>query len=75
MLINFLFAYKILKFDLVGCWLVYKLLDGKMHELVTYELMSANDAPERDPRDWYDALEPIAMDFIVGSKWAVFFRN
>lgn len=35
-----------------GCWLVYKLLDGKMHELVTYELMSANDAPERDPRDW-----------------------
>lgn len=46
-----------------------------MHELVTYELMSANDAPERDPRDWYDALEPIAMDFIVGSKWSCFFRT
>ncbi|KAH9687981.1 peptide-N(4)-(N-acetyl-beta-glucosaminyl)asparagine amidase [Citrus sinensis] len=26
--------------------------DNKMHELVAYELMSANDAPERDPMDW-----------------------
>ncbi|KAK4491084.1 hypothetical protein RD792_001806 [Penstemon davidsonii] len=26
--------------------------DNQMHELVAYELMSANDAPERDPMDW-----------------------
>ncbi|KAL6989508.1 Peptide-N(4)-(N-acetyl-beta-glucosaminyl)asparagine amidase, variant 2 [Sarracenia purpurea var. burkii] len=35
-----------------GCWIVYKVLGNKMHELVAYELMSANDAPERDPMDW-----------------------
>lgn len=28
-----------------------------MHELVAYELMSANDAPERDPMDWYGVSE------------------
>lgn len=28
-----------------------------MHEVVGYELMSANDAPERDPMDWYDIYE------------------
>lgn len=27
-----------------------------MFELVAYELMSANDAPERDPKDWYGIL-------------------
>ncbi|GAV90643.1 Transglut_core domain-containing protein [Cephalotus follicularis] len=35
-----------------GSSIVYKLSDGQMHELVAYELMSANDAPERDPMDW-----------------------
>ncbi|XP_004302040.1 PREDICTED: peptide-N(4)-(N-acetyl-beta-glucosaminyl)asparagine amidase [Fragaria vesca subsp. vesca] len=35
-----------------GCWIVYKVSDNQMHELVAYELMSANDAPERDPMDW-----------------------
>ncbi|CAK7340939.1 unnamed protein product [Dovyalis caffra] len=35
-----------------GCWIVYKLPDNQMHKLVAYELMSANDAPERDPMDW-----------------------
>ncbi|KAJ4719646.1 Peptide-N(4)-(N-acetyl-beta-glucosaminyl)asparagine amidase [Melia azedarach] len=35
-----------------GCWIVYKLEDKEMLELVAYELMSANDAPERDPIDW-----------------------
>ncbi|XP_019440498.1 PREDICTED: peptide-N(4)-(N-acetyl-beta-glucosaminyl)asparagine amidase isoform X3 [Lupinus angustifolius] len=35
-----------------GCWVVYKTFDKKMFELVAYELMSANDAPERDPMDW-----------------------
>ncbi|XP_058223884.1 peptide-N(4)-(N-acetyl-beta-glucosaminyl)asparagine amidase [Rhododendron vialii] len=35
-----------------GCWIIYKVLDNKMHELVAYELMSANDVPERDPKDW-----------------------
>ena len=27
-----------------------------MCKLVAYALMSANDAPERDPMDWYDHL-------------------
>ncbi|MQM22608.1 hypothetical protein Taro_055662 [Colocasia esculenta] len=35
-----------------GCWLLYKTVDGKMTDLEEYELMSANDAPERDPADW-----------------------
>ncbi|KAK6143225.1 hypothetical protein DH2020_023573 [Rehmannia glutinosa] len=35
-----------------GCWIIYKVSDNRMHELVAYELMSANDAPERDPMDW-----------------------
>ncbi|KAA3472856.1 peptide-N(4)-(N-acetyl-beta-glucosaminyl)asparagine amidase-like isoform X3 [Gossypium australe] len=30
---------------------MYK-LSANMQELVAYELMSANDAPERDPMDW-----------------------
>lgn len=32
---------------------MYKLKDNRMHELVAYEIMSANDVPERDPMDWY----------------------
>lgn len=35
-----------------GCWIIYKLSDSQKHKLVAYELMSANDAPERDPMDW-----------------------
>ncbi|GKV27341.1 hypothetical protein SLEP1_g36525 [Rubroshorea leprosula] len=35
-----------------GCWIMYKTKDNQMKELVAYELMSANDAPERDPMDW-----------------------
>ncbi|KAL0455284.1 UNVERIFIED_CONTAM: Peptide-N(4)-(N-acetyl-beta-glucosaminyl)asparagine amidase [Sesamum latifolium] len=35
-----------------GCWIIYKVSDNRMYELVSYELMSANDAPERDPMDW-----------------------
>ncbi|KAE8010048.1 hypothetical protein FH972_006446 [Carpinus fangiana] len=35
-----------------GCWIMYKVKDNRMLELVAYEIMSANDAPERDPMDW-----------------------
>lgn len=35
-----------------GCWIIYQSSDNQFHELVAYELMSANDAPERDPKDW-----------------------
>lgn len=31
---------------------MYKLPNNQMRELVAYELMSANDAPERDPMNW-----------------------
>lgn len=42
---------------LLGCWIKYKVSDNLMHELVAYEIMSANDAPERDPMDWYDMYD------------------
>nr|XP_043616454.1 peptide-N(4)-(N-acetyl-beta-glucosaminyl)asparagine amidase isoform X2 [Erigeron canadensis] len=35
-----------------GCWLIYKGIGDQAYELCSYELMSANDAPERDPKDW-----------------------
>ncbi|GAB4835995.1 Peptide-N(4)-(N-acetyl-beta-glucosaminyl) asparagine amidase [Ancistrocladus abbreviatus] len=35
-----------------GGWMIYQLADNQMCELAAYELMSANDAPERDPMDW-----------------------
>lgn len=35
-----------------GSWIVYKLPDGSMQKLAAYQLTSANDAPERDPKDW-----------------------
>ncbi|KAJ8529400.1 hypothetical protein K7X08_036235 [Anisodus acutangulus] len=35
-----------------GCWIIYQVAGNRMVELVAYELMSANDAPERDPKDW-----------------------
>ncbi|PON73862.1 Transglutaminase-like [Parasponia andersonii] len=35
-----------------GCWIIYKASDNLKYKLVAYELMSANDAPERDPMDW-----------------------
>ncbi|KAM0034166.1 putative peptide-N(4)-(N-acetyl-beta-glucosaminyl)asparagine amidase [Helianthus debilis subsp. tardiflorus] len=35
-----------------GCWLIYKVMCAQVYELCSYELMSANDAPERDPKDW-----------------------
>ncbi|KAH7282638.1 hypothetical protein KP509_35G041400 [Ceratopteris richardii] len=35
-----------------GCWLTYFLPDKITSPVHFYELMSANDCPERDPRDW-----------------------
>ncbi|XP_077244385.1 peptide-N-glycanase 1 [Tasmannia lanceolata] len=35
-----------------GCWIIYRVTNDQMHDLEAYELMSANDAPERDPMDW-----------------------
>lgn len=35
-----------------GGWIAYKLNEGPTCELEAYELMSANDAPDRDPMDW-----------------------
>ncbi|CAN6911601.1 unnamed protein product [Brassica oleracea] len=35
-----------------GCWIMYKTLYNQVQELIAYEIMSANDAPERDPKDW-----------------------
>ncbi|KQK16125.1 peptide-N(4)-(N-acetyl-beta-glucosaminyl)asparagine amidase [Brachypodium distachyon] len=35
-----------------GCWLIYKVFDDQTYEVQSYDLMSANDVPERDPMDW-----------------------
>lgn len=43
-------------FNYIGCWIIYKTKGGQMHDLEAYELMSANDAPERDPMDWSDFM-------------------
>uniref|UniRef100_A0A0E0EBK3 Rad4/PNGase transglutaminase-like fold domain-containing protein n=1 Tax=Oryza meridionalis TaxID=40149 RepID=A0A0E0EBK3_9ORYZ len=47
-----------------GCWIIYRMLDGQTCELDSYDLMSANDVPERDPMDW--VLEGSADG---GSTW------
>lgn len=36
-----------------------------MLDLVAYELMSANDAPERDPMDWYFYIYPSIFIFFL----------
>ncbi|KAK9735305.1 hypothetical protein RND81_04G197400 [Saponaria officinalis] len=53
-----------------GCWIAYKLKEGQMCELVAYELMSANDAPERDPMDWILEASPDG-----GSTWNIIDRQ
>ncbi|CAN1285477.1 Peptide-N(4)-(N-acetyl-beta-glucosaminyl)asparagine amidase [Linum perenne] len=35
-----------------GGWILYSIKDSKKCELTAYEITSANDAPERDPKDW-----------------------
>ncbi|GAB2277578.1 Peptide-N(4)-(N-acetyl-beta-glucosaminyl) asparagine amidase, partial [Dionaea muscipula] len=35
-----------------GGWIIYKLADDQKCELVAFELVSANYAPERDPMEW-----------------------
>lgn len=35
-----------------GSWIIYKLPDDSMQKLSAYQLTSANDAQERDPKDW-----------------------
>uniref|UniRef100_A0A7C9ERG9 Transglutaminase-like domain-containing protein n=1 Tax=Opuntia streptacantha TaxID=393608 RepID=A0A7C9ERG9_OPUST len=49
-----------------GGWIAYKLKEGQVCELEAYELMSANDVPERDPMDWI--LEGSSDE---GSSWYV----
>lgn len=54
---------------LAGCWIMIKVPDGQMKELVAYELMSANDAPERDPMNWCASFCVVLcwhVDSIVG---------
>lgn len=53
-----------------GCWVIYKLPDNQKHELVAYEMMSANDAPERDPRDWI-----VEGSEDGGSSWRILDRQ
>ncbi|KAI3784297.1 hypothetical protein L1987_43394 [Smallanthus sonchifolius] len=49
-----------------GCWLIYKAMGDQVYELCSYELMSSNDAPERDPKDWV-----VEGSDDGGSSWCV----
>ncbi|KAJ1701023.1 hypothetical protein LUZ63_000802 [Rhynchospora breviuscula] len=53
-----------------GCWLIYKVPNGQKCDLESYDLMSANDVPERDPMDW--VLEASSDG---GSSWTVIDRQ
>ncbi|XP_074567332.1 peptide-N(4)-(N-acetyl-beta-glucosaminyl)asparagine amidase isoform X2 [Curcuma longa] len=47
-----------------GCWLIYEVPDEQMYELQSYDFVSANDAPERDPMDWILEAKQVG-----GSTW------
>ncbi|KAG6533165.1 hypothetical protein ZIOFF_007031 [Zingiber officinale] len=47
-----------------GCWLIYEVPGEQMCELQSYDFVSANDAPERDPMDWILEAKQIG-----GSTW------
>ncbi|PWA80807.1 peptide-N-glycanase 1 [Artemisia annua] len=49
-----------------GCWLIYKAMGDQLYELCSYELMSANDAPERDPKNWV-----VEGSDDCGSSWKI----
>ncbi|KAL8231859.1 hypothetical protein R6Q57_001637 [Mikania cordata] len=49
-----------------GGWLIYKSMSAQVYELCSYELMSTNDAPERDPKDWV-----VEGSDDGGSSWCV----
>ncbi|KAJ4801320.1 Peptide-N(4)-(N-acetyl-beta-glucosaminyl)asparagine amidase [Rhynchospora pubera] len=53
-----------------GCWLIYKVPNAQKCDLESYDLMSANDVPERDPMDW--VLEASSDG---GSSWTVIDRQ
>lgn len=53
---------------------MYKTFDNQRHELVAYELMSANDAPERDPKDWYDVFSILEFLLLV-NKCVIFTQS
>ncbi|XP_021742232.1 peptide-N(4)-(N-acetyl-beta-glucosaminyl)asparagine amidase-like [Chenopodium quinoa] len=53
-----------------GGWIAYKLKEEQMCEVVAYELMSANDAPERDPMNWI-----VEGSSDGGSSWYVLDRQ
>lgn len=49
---DYSFLLSVIIFHLVGCWIMYKTRDNRMHELAAYNFMSADD-PAKDPKDWY----------------------
>ncbi|PHT40462.1 Glyoxysomal fatty acid beta-oxidation multifunctional protein MFP-a [Capsicum baccatum] len=55
-----------------GCWIIYQVAGNQMVELVAYQLMSANDAPERYPKDWYDILAKYSCDEILSILQATY---
>ena len=55
-------------------WLQYDFLGGRAYALNGYTITSANDAPERDPRDWtfqgsFDGVTWEILDTQAGQFW------
>ncbi|PKA52565.1 Peptide-N(4)-(N-acetyl-beta-glucosaminyl)asparagine amidase [Apostasia shenzhenica] len=52
-----------------GCWLLYKVANDQRLDINSYDLMSANDAPERDPMEWvFEGSEDGGMSWNVMDK-------
>ncbi|KAM7278541.1 hypothetical protein ACFE04_005675 [Oxalis oulophora] len=62
-----------------GCWIIYKLSENQLCELTAYELMSANDVPERDPMDWYgsNSIKPMysVSSFCSCKFWFLYYAD
>ena len=64
---------KWLTFTAAG-WIQYEFADDKGYAISKYTITSANDAPERDPKDWellgsYDGVNFKVVDSRTGQSW------
>ncbi|KAH0469422.1 hypothetical protein IEQ34_000980 [Dendrobium chrysotoxum] len=51
-----------------GCWLLYKVTNDQRLDLKSYDLMSANDAPERDPMEVVEGSNDGGLSWTVLDK-------
>jgi len=61
-------------------WLVYQFLGKGAYAINQYAITSANDAPDRDPKDWtlqgsFDGTTWVTLDTRVGEAWTERFQR